>query len=118
MRGRVAGAIQEEVQLIEIALGEIACAPRVGVLEGDRDYPALLVVNDRREAGKMFRGIDAITIVINPLQVKAVDEMVGDRSAAEQIGKQRGRVIAAEQAAGESAESAHSAERAARQGGD
>jgi hypothetical protein len=91
------------VQLIEIALRQIAGPLRICVLHLDGDNATFLVFSDLRNLGEMFGGIDSITLVINVLQVEPVNEMAGHRSAAKEVDEKIGRRAPTRKGAGETA---------------
>src|ERR1017187_3757203 len=93
----------KQVQLIEIALRQIAGPLRICILHLDGDNAALFVFSDLCNLGEMFGGIDSITLVINVLQVEPVNEMAGHRSAAKEVNKEIGRGVPTRKGAGETA---------------
>ena len=64
------------IQLLEIGLRDCLCAPRIGIAESNGDDSALLVVHHRRMVGEILDRVDAIALLVNVLQVEAVNDVV------------------------------------------
>ena len=116
-RGGGAGLGDEVVELVEIGLGEVASAGRVGVLDFNGDDAALFVVGDGGVAGQALGGIDAIALVVDVLEIEAVDEVRADGSTMQQAGEESGGGVAADQVSGKSAECAKASGAAAGESG-
>src|ERR1700733_4545771 len=111
--GRSVRKGEHAIQLIEIGLRDCLSSPGIGIAECNRDDAALLVVNHRRMAGKILDRIDAITLLVNVLQVEAVNYVVSDGAAVQQIDEQSSRGSPTPQQAGETTESRQSTRRMA-----
>ena len=88
-RGRCAGLRDQLIELVEIALGEVAGALGIGVLNFDGDDAALLVVADLGQACEVLGCVDAVALAVDVLQVETIDEMSAHRSASQQIDEER-----------------------------
>src|SRR5271167_4111316 len=95
-RGGV-GAVHQSIELVQIALGNIPRSGWIGIRHGQGDDATLLVVHDLCLAGEVFRGVDAVSLVIEVLQVEAVDQVAAYSAAPQQVDEQRGVPSSAEE---------------------
>src|SRR5689334_11687905 len=87
---------EKKVQLVEISLGQVAGADTVTIFYGDRDDAALFVLSDRSAPRKLLGCVDAITFVIDLLELEAFNEVIADRAALDEVDVQCCRVSCAE----------------------
>src|ERR1700677_79505 len=108
-RRRSTGSRNKRVEFIEISLGQITSAHGIVVFNLDRDDTALLVIRNFRHAGEMFGRIDVVALVIDVLEVKALDKMAAHGPALQQIDEERSRGVLTEKPACKAAERAQAA---------
>src|ERR1039458_1501699 len=107
-RGRI-GLHHELVELVEITLRKVAGAVPVGVLNLDCDDAALFVLGDFGDSRKMLCSVNTVALAVNVLQIEAIDEVTGDRVAAQQVNEQVGRSASSNEASGEAAKRSEAA---------
>ncbi len=97
------------IQLIEIGLRDRLRASTVSIAERNGDDATLLVIHHGCMVAQIFHGVDAIALLVNVLQVEAVNDVVTDGAAMQKIDKQGTRSSSAQQS-GEIAKSSQSAQ--------
>src|SRR6476661_2973726 len=111
-----AGVVEQKVEPVEIALRKITRASRIGILDRDGNDTAFFVIDDGGTVRQMFGGIYAIPLVIDGLELKAIDQLTCNCAAAQQVNEERSAVVAAQEASGQAAEPSHAAETASGEG--
>jgi len=69
-------------------------------------------------ARKILHGIDAITLAIDLLQIEAIDKMVTDSAAVEEVNEESAGGSTAQQTAGKATQAAQPAQRTASERGE